>query len=107
MSDQSNGIAVEDHKLRSIIKTVTWRIIATGTTAGLVYLFTGELTLAMEVGLLEVVLKLLFYYLHERGWESVGWGQMEHPLAGLPVKRQLLPEDRQVIEDRLRDLGYL
>jgi len=70
-------------------------------------LFAGELDLALEVGLLEVMLKLLFYYLHERGGESIAWGQMEHPLSSLPVKRSLEPADRKIIEHTLEELGYL
>ncbi|MGD2103806.1 MAG: DUF2061 domain-containing protein [Anaerolineae bacterium] len=108
MTESADGdIAVRDHQWRSILKTISWRVIATGTTTSLVYLFTGKLHLAIEVGLLEVVLKLLFYYLHERGWESIAWGQMEHPLASLPVKRPLQPKDRRIIEHRLKELGYL
>lgn len=104
---QDEDIAVQDHQLRSVFKTVSWRVIATFTTTSLVYFFTGELDLAMEVGLLEVVLKLLLYFLHERGWKSIGWGQMEHPLASLPVKRTLQPKDRRIIEHRLEELGYV
>ena len=106
---QSNGasIAAQDQHARSIVKTVSWRVVATATTTSLVYLFTGRLALALEVGLLEVILKLLFYYLHERTWEHIGWGQHEHPLAGFPVKRQLRPEDKKIIKHRLEDLGYL
>jgi len=63
----------ETHK-RTIAKTISWRIIATLTTALLVYIFTGNLTIAVEVGALEAVLKLLFYYLHERGWSHIAWG---------------------------------
>jgi hypothetical protein len=68
----------------------------------LVCAFTGELALVMDV-----VLKLLFYYGHERGWESSALGQMKHPLASLPVKRPLRPRDRQIIEPSLEELGYL
>jgi adenylylsulfate kinase len=63
----------ETHQ-RSIAKTISWRIIATLTTAVLVFSFTGSFEIAVGVGALEVVLKLLFYYLHERTWASVGWG---------------------------------
>lgn len=108
MTEQgSPGIVVEDHQLRSFVKTITWRVVATLTTGGLVYLFTGKFTLAVEVRLLEVALKLLFYYLHEPGWERIRWGQTEHPLASLPVKQPLLPKDRKIIEQRLTELGYL
>ena len=59
---------------RTVAKTITWRVVATLTTALLVYVFTGNFTIALEVGALEVVLKLLLYYLHERGWSYVPWG---------------------------------
>ncbi len=62
--------------LRSATKGVTWRIIASVTTMGLVYAFTGDLVLMAEVGVLEVTLKLLFYYFHERVWGHVAWGQV-------------------------------
>lgn len=59
---------------RTLAKTMTWRILATMTTALLVYLFTGDFTLALEIGALEVILKLLLYYFHERGWSYIPWG---------------------------------
>lgn len=104
---QGKDIAVQEHQARSIVKTISWRAIATVTTTSLVWFFMGKLALAVEVGLLEVVLKLLFYYFHERGWESIGSGQMEHSLASLPVTRPLQTEDREIIEYRLEELGYL
>lgn len=57
------------------MKTLSWRVVATLTTFGLVYAFTGELTVAASVGGIEVFAKLLLYYLHERGWNAVGWGK--------------------------------
>jgi adenylylsulfate kinase len=66
----------ESHK-RTIAKTISWRIVATITTALLVYIFTGNFTIAIEVGALEAVLKLLFYYLHERGWSHIAWGNSQ------------------------------
>ena len=66
----------ESHK-RTVAKTISWRIIATITTALLVYIFTGNFKIAVVVGALEAVLKLLFYYLHERGWSHIAWGTRE------------------------------
>ena len=59
-----------EHSARSAVKAFTWRVVATLTTTMLVYVFTGELTLAIEVGALELVLKMLLYFLHERAWGS-------------------------------------
>ena len=60
---------------RSGAKAVTWRAIATTTTMTLVYIFTGELELSLEIGLLDVLTKLTFYILHERIWERVEYGR--------------------------------
>lgn len=65
--------AAETQK-RTLIKTVSWRILATLTTGLLVYIFTGNFTIALEVGAVEVIAKLVLYYLHERGWSIIPWG---------------------------------
>ncbi len=64
----------DESHIRSATKGVTWRIIASLTTMGLVYAFTGDIVLMAEVGALEIILKLLFYYLHERVWGQIAWG---------------------------------
>ena len=64
----------EEHK-RSAAKTVSWRVIATSTTMVLVYVFTGEFELAAGVGIGDVLLKVLFYFLHERAWNRIAFGR--------------------------------
>ena len=59
---------------RSVAKAVSWRVLATLTTAGLVYATTGELSLALTVGALEVVAKFALYYVHERAWQKITFG---------------------------------
>lgn len=49
-------------------------MIASGTTMGLVYVFTGDLKLMAEVGMVEVTAKIFFYYSHERIWGAIPWG---------------------------------
>lgn len=65
---------MERHR-RSIAKAVSWRIIATLTTMLLVFVFTGELVLTLGVGALDISLKMVFYYVHERAWNRVVWGR--------------------------------
>lgn len=77
-------------KLRSVLKTITWRMIATFTTVGLVYLFFGKLETAAAVGGIEVVLKILFYFMHERAWGRSSLGRKKlNPFVlwftGLPL----------------------
>ena len=62
-------------KERSIVKSISWRIVATLTTMILVFIFTGQIVLALSVGIIEIILKIMFYYLHERSWNKIKWGK--------------------------------
>ena len=98
---------METYHRRSIAKAVSWRIIATLTTFTIVYILTGKLTLAMEVGIFDVTSKILLYYLHERGWGKISWGQLKHPLSKIAVKKELSDTDMDTIRQKLKDLGYM
>jgi len=71
---------------RSVTKGITWRIIASLTTMGLVYIFSGSLKLVIEVGILDVLLKLFFYYAHERAWGNIKWG-IHKSILGLSLQK--------------------
>lgn len=60
---------------RSIVKGISWRIVATSTTILIVYVFFGRLDLAIAAGLLETVLKVGLYWAHERAWFKIQWGK--------------------------------
>ena len=92
---------------RSIAKAISWRVLATLTTFTIVYILTGKLALSMEVGLFDVSSKMLLYYLHERGWENLSWGLPKHPLSKIAVKKELSPEDLEIVRQKLKDLGYM
>ncbi|MFN3692616.1 MAG: DUF2061 domain-containing protein [Candidatus Paceibacteria bacterium] len=65
---------MHETKRRSLLKGLTWRITASITTMLIVLIMTGNLTLVAGVGLADVTLKVLFYYVHERLWGRVHWG---------------------------------
>lgn len=59
-----------DSRVRHITKSITWRTIATGTTLGVTAAIHGNIS-SKELGLLavlDITVKLLLYYLHERYW---------------------------------------
>lgn len=60
---------------RSIVKGITWRVLATSTTVIIVYVFFGRLDLAIAAGILESVLKVALYWAHERAWHKLRWGK--------------------------------
>lgn len=53
---------------RHIAKTISWRIIGTLDTIILSGIITGSLTLGLAIGGVEVVTKMILYFLHERAW---------------------------------------
>lgn len=65
---------MDTHK-RTIIKTITWRIIATLTTVLVIYLWTDNWSLALGSGLIANALKTIFYYIHERIWNLIHFGR--------------------------------
>lgn len=58
---------IVSHK-RHILKTITWRIIGTLDTMILSWIITGSLKIGMAIGGVEVITKMVLYYLHERAW---------------------------------------
>jgi uncharacterized membrane protein len=55
------------HK-RHILKTITWRVVGTIDTILLSWLITGSFKIGLSIGGVEVVTKMILYYLHERFW---------------------------------------
>ena len=53
---------------RHILKTITWRIVGTIDTIILSWLITGNLKVGLAIGSVEVLTKMLLYFLHERVW---------------------------------------
>ena len=65
----------EDKITRSIAKTISWRLIGTLDTIIISWIITGELTMALSIGSIELVSKMLLYFFHERAWIRIKWGK--------------------------------
>ena len=70
--------------LRSAAKGFTWRLVATFTTILIVYFYTGEQTKALQIGAIEFVTKFFVYYIHERAWIRISFGQCQAETAENP-----------------------
>ena len=64
-----------DSRIRSIVKTVTWRILALTLTILISFLFVGNWTISVSIGIAANLTKTFFYYVHERFWERIDWGK--------------------------------
>ncbi len=62
---------------RSVAKALSWRIMGTVATTGLVFIFTRRLVLSLAVGGFEFVSKIVLFWFHERVWDRVRYGKKE------------------------------
>ena len=60
-----------DKPLKSIMKSVSWRIVGTLDTMIISYFITGRVTVALSIGSVEVLTKTILYYFHERLWAHI------------------------------------
>ncbi|CAM1335218.1 DUF2061 domain-containing protein [Tenacibaculum aestuariivivum] len=64
-----------ENPIRSVVKSISWRIIGTIDTVIISWLITGELSLAFSIGSIELVTKMVLYFFHERVWNKIKWGK--------------------------------
>jgi len=94
---------------RSIVKGISWRVLATTTTIIIVYVFFGRLDLAIAAGMIETVLKVVLYWAHERAWFKIRWGKKRvEPFnlwfTGLPLSGKTTIADRVYEELKKLDI---
>ena len=74
----------KDSPSRSIFKALSWRLIASGSTFIISFtIFTTTTETAFKdiigavslITAVDIVAKLILYYLHERLWTNIVWGK--------------------------------
>ena len=83
----TNNIPLEQHKdspTRSVLKAISWRLIASGATFIISFVIFHQYTektnseileTASIITVVDIIAKLILYYLHERLWTNVAWGK--------------------------------
>lgn len=59
---------------RHLLKTVSWRIVGSVDTVLLGWFITGRITIGAQIGGLELITKMVLYFLHERTWHKINFG---------------------------------
>jgi len=63
-----NQMERQESHLRSILKGISWRFLATGTLILIVFFVEESIATALGIGSIEFFIKLFIYYGHERLW---------------------------------------
>jgi len=66
---------MQEKAYRSVVKTISWRVIGTIDTVVISYLITGSLVMATSIGSVELFTKMTLYYFHERAWNKINLGR--------------------------------
>lgn len=64
---------------RSMVKAVSYRFLGSLSTAAIFYLMTGKGSMALGAGLLDMVVKIAVYFVHERLWDHIDYGRAKPP----------------------------
>ena len=75
---------------RSLIKSITWRLIASLDTFVIAWFITGKLSWASSIASLEILTKTFLYYFHERGWNYILWGKYRNGTKKLKFLKKIL-----------------
>lgn len=70
--------ALKESRVRTLLKTLSWRLVATTTTICIAYLVFGDISNALKVGGIEFFAKMFIYYFHERIWQSIPRGRVRN-----------------------------
>lgn len=60
---------------RSIVKSVTWRVIATIVNIAMVWAITGSIKSSVVFGIVNAAISFALYWLHERIWNKIRFGR--------------------------------
>ena len=67
-------------KYKILIKTITWRIIASSISVLIVFYLTRDFTISLSIGIFETCLKTALYFFHEKYWDSLSNQKMNSKL---------------------------
>lgn len=68
MSDTTN---------RSLVKAISWRVTGSGATFLISFLISGNFTIAGSIATIQLVANTILYFVHERVWNRIKWGQSD------------------------------
>jgi len=62
-------------KSRSLVKSLTWRVVAMVSGFVTLYALSEDISLATIATLITNGVNFVAYYYHERVWNKIGWGK--------------------------------
>ena len=64
---------------RSIAKAISYRVLGSASTAAIVFFFSHSVSLSLGAGVLDSIVKIGMYFIHERIWNHIDYGRPKPP----------------------------
>ncbi len=64
---------------RSLAKAISYRVLGSATTALIFFILSRNISLSLGAGLLDIVMKVGLYFVHERIWNHIDYGRPKPP----------------------------
>lgn len=69
---------MSETSIRSLIKTVSWRITGSGATFLVAYFISGNIAMSSTIAVIQLTTNTILYYVHERVWNKIKWGKIKN-----------------------------
>jgi uncharacterized membrane protein len=66
---------LSDTPRRSLVKTISWRLTGSGATFLISYAIAGNFAVAGTIATVQLISNTILYFVHERVWNRIHWGQ--------------------------------
>lgn len=67
---------MNDSSIRSLAKTISWRITGSGATFLISWIISGNFVVASSIAATQIVANTILYFIHERVWNKISWGRL-------------------------------
>mgnify|MGYP001174652034 FL=1 len=65
-----------DTIVRSLVKTISWRLTGSLCTFLISFIILGDITTSSTIALIQLIFNTIMFYIHERIWNIIKWGKV-------------------------------
>lgn len=65
---------MKESKRRSLVKALTYRVLATIATFSVALVFTGNISASIQIGLADFIIKITLFFVNDSVWNTIQWG---------------------------------
>ncbi len=75
ITEDTKNLAFGESRLRSLVKSIAYRIISIAGTGILTWIVTNDARETVSITLIIQVFLVILYYSYERIWDKIRWGR--------------------------------